>query len=212
MKAVIREHVSPGQRALVVCKKELFLQRNVPDWDRRDPRFDQPAAFTKDYGWDIEGRKLCAIHWGTGIGENWWHEAEVVLLFHEFDKPIRSSIARAQGLMGSKATEGALGSMKILNSRAPQVNTIREGDLLRWTKQMALRGKRKALRRARCVWIPEARIHRGLWAPLSQRAAALPRRNKHHQSRRHGHHLCREVHRTAEPLRLTEHHSHEVDR
>ena len=141
MKSIIREHVGQGQRALVVCKKVLFDNRNVPDWDRRDERFDDAAIYTSQYGWDVDGRKLCATHWGTGIGENLWQDADVVLLFGEFDKPRRTSIALAQGLTASKATEGALKSMRAINSRCTQVDTIREGDLLRWMRQMALRGK-----------------------------------------------------------------------
>ena len=84
MKAVILQHVKRGQRALVVCKKSLFDHRNVPDWDRRDKRFETPDLYTKHYGWELEDRKLCAIHWGTGIGENSWQDADVVLLFGEF--------------------------------------------------------------------------------------------------------------------------------
>jgi hypothetical protein len=141
MKSIIREYVEQGQRALVVCKKVLFDNRNVPDWDRRDERFDDAAVYTSQYGWEIDGRKLCATHWGTGIGENLWQDADVVLLFGEFDKPRRTSIARAQGLTNSKATEGALQSMNAINSSSPQVDTVREGDLLRWMRQMALRGR-----------------------------------------------------------------------
>lgn len=141
MKSIIREHVGQGQRALVVCKKVLFDNRNVPDWDRRDERFDDAAIYTSQYGWDVDERKLCATHWGTGIGENLWQDADVVLLFGEFDKPRRTSIALAQGLTASKATEGALKSMRAINSRCTQVDTIREGDLLRWMRQMALRGR-----------------------------------------------------------------------
>jgi hypothetical protein len=98
MKSVIREHVAPGQRALVVCKKRLIDDRNVPDWDHRDPRFEDRALYTTEYGWEFEGRKLCVVHWGTGIGENSWQEADAVLLFGEHIVPKRASIARTQGL------------------------------------------------------------------------------------------------------------------
>jgi hypothetical protein len=43
--------------------------------------------------------------------------------------------------MSAKATEGPLAAMKTLNSKSPQVDKLREGHLLRWTKQLALRGK-----------------------------------------------------------------------
>jgi hypothetical protein len=40
--------------------------------------------------------------------------------------------------MSAKATEGPLATMKTLNSKSPQVDKLREGHLLRWTKQLAL--------------------------------------------------------------------------
>jgi hypothetical protein len=143
MKATILAHTEPGQRALVVCKKALFDNCNVPDWNERDERFEMPDVYLKEYGWELGGRKLCATHWGGfGIGTNTWQSADAVFLFDEFHQPRRATIARAQGLMAAKATEGALARMSTLNSKAaPQVDAISEGHLLRWTKQMALRGK-----------------------------------------------------------------------
>jgi hypothetical protein len=142
MKETIVTHTKPGQRALVVCKKRLFDDRNVPDWAERDRRFDRPETYQQEYGWKLEGRKLCATHWGGfGIGVSKWRDADVVFLFDEFHMPRRVTIARAQGLMSAKATEGPLASMKALNSKSAQVDGLHEGHLLRWTKQMALRGK-----------------------------------------------------------------------
>jgi hypothetical protein len=142
MKQTILAHAQPGQRALVVCKKRLFDDGNVPDWPEKDPGFDRPDSYQLEYGWELEGRKLCATHWGgLGIGVNHWREADVVFLFDEFHQPRRVTIARAQGLMSAKATEGPLATMKTLNSKSPQVEKLRDGHLLRWTKQMALRGK-----------------------------------------------------------------------
>jgi hypothetical protein len=103
---------------------------------------EMPDVYLRDYGWELEGRKLCATYWGGfGIGANTWKDADVVFLFDEFHMPRRVTIARAQGLTSSKATEGALRHMKTLNSRSPQVDQLYEGHLLRWTKQMALRGR-----------------------------------------------------------------------
>jgi hypothetical protein len=85
---------------------------------------------------------LCATHWGgLGIGVSTWREADVVFLFDEFHRPRRVTIARAQGLMSAKATEGPLARMNTLNSKTAQVDRLHEGHLLRWTKQMALRGE-----------------------------------------------------------------------
>jgi hypothetical protein len=142
MKATILAHTEPGQRALVVCKKELFDNRNVPHWPENDKRFRRPETYQQEYAWELEGRKLCATHWGgLGIGVNHWRDADVVFLFDEFHQPRRVTIARAQGLMSAKATEGPLAVMKTLNSKSPHVDELREGHLLRWIKQMALRGK-----------------------------------------------------------------------
>jgi hypothetical protein len=142
MKQTILAHTEPGQRGLVVCKKRLFDDRNVPDWSERDARFEKPETYQREYGWQLEGRKLCATHWGGfGIGVSTWRDADVVFLFDEFHRPRRVTIARAQGLMSAKATEGPLARMNTLNSKTAQVDRLHEGHLLRWTKQMALRGK-----------------------------------------------------------------------
>jgi hypothetical protein len=142
MKQTILAHTEPGQRALVVCKKRLFDDRNVPDWSERDARFERPETYQQEYGWQLEGRKLCATHWGGfGVGVSTWRDADVVFLFDEFHRPRRITIARAQGLMSAKATEGPLARMNTLNSKTAQVDRLHEGHLLRWTKQMALRGK-----------------------------------------------------------------------
>src|SRR6516164_4847842 len=67
--------------------------------------------------------------------------AEVVFLFDEFFLPRRIAAATVQGLRGHKANEGALALMKTVNSKAEAVDLIGEGHRLRWTKQMALRGR-----------------------------------------------------------------------
>jgi len=136
----IKAHMKPGQRGLVICKLALIENENVPDWPEGDPRYDDKKAFTEQYGWDIEGRKLCVAHWGTGIGANTWKDAEVVFLFDEFWIPRRTVIATAQGLKRLKATQGPLADLKVLNSPHAAVDALWEGHLLRWLKQMALRG------------------------------------------------------------------------
>jgi hypothetical protein len=142
MRQTILAHTQPGERALVVCNKRLFDDRNVPDWPEHDERFERPESYQREYAWGIEGRKLCATHWGgLGIGVNNWRDADVVFEFGEFHQPRRVIITRAQGLMSAKATEGPLAAMKTLNSKSSQVDALREGHLLKWTKQMALRGK-----------------------------------------------------------------------
>jgi hypothetical protein len=141
MVETIKEHMTPGESGLVVCKKVLFDAERVPQWLEGDPRFKDPESYTERYEWDIEGRKLCASHYGTGIGSNAWKDADVVFLFDEFFIPRRVAAATVQGLRSHKANEGDLASMKTLNSKARGVDLIGEGHRLRWTKQLALRGR-----------------------------------------------------------------------
>jgi hypothetical protein len=141
MMEIIREHMAPGERGLVICKKVLFDAERVPQWPDGDPRFKDPESYTKRYEWDIDGRRLCATHWGTGIGSNDWKDADVVFLFDEFFLPRRTVVATVQGLNGHRADEGALASMTTLNSKSSTVDIIADGSRLRWTKQMALRGR-----------------------------------------------------------------------
>jgi hypothetical protein len=141
MVETIKEHMAPGEHGLVVCKKALFDAERVPQWSEGDPRFKDPESYTERYEWEIEGRKLCASHYGTGIGSNAWKDADVVFLFDEFFIPRRVAAATVQGLRGHKADEGDLASMKTLNSKAKGVDLIGEGHRLRWTKQLALRGR-----------------------------------------------------------------------
>jgi hypothetical protein len=53
----------------------------------------------------------------------------------------RTVVARAQGYRQHKAIERALGSMRTLNAKAAAVDLLQEGHLLRFTKQMAPRGR-----------------------------------------------------------------------
>jgi hypothetical protein len=107
MKQIIEEQMPAGERALVVCKKKLLDEQRVPDWPDDDPRFDDPKSYTERYEWVIQGRKLCAVHWGTGIGSNEWKDAETIFLCDEFHLPRRIAAAHVQGL---RADPGSLDS------------------------------------------------------------------------------------------------------
>ena len=144
MVKTIKEHMAPGERGLVICKKVLVDHERVPHWPDGDERFKDPDSYTKRYEWDIDGRQLCATNLGTGIGSNNWKDADVVFLFEEFYIPRRIAAATVQGLREHRADEGDLASMKTLNSKAPGVDVIAEGHRLRWTKQLALRGRARS--------------------------------------------------------------------
>jgi hypothetical protein len=142
MKTVITEHMEPGQRGLLVTKKVLIDKQYLPDWPKGDERFREQLKFTEEYGWQIDGRLLSLTYWGgNGIGSNVWRDADVVFLFGEYFLPRRAFIGNTQGLQLAKATSGALASMEDLKSKSEEVDSISDGHLLRWTKQMALRGR-----------------------------------------------------------------------
>ena len=141
MVSTVKDHMAPGEKGLVVCKKSLIAQQRVPNWPERDPRFQDKKGYTQGYAWDIEGRSLCVVHWGSGIGRNDWQDADVVFLFDEFFARRGISIARTQGYRGDKAHQGDLGAMSSLNSKACGVDMLHEGYALGWTKQMAVRGR-----------------------------------------------------------------------
>lgn len=144
MVETIKAHMAPGQRGLVICKKLLFDAERVPNWPDGDVRFKDTEGYTKRYDWDIEGRKLSATHWGTGIGSNDWKYADAVFLFDEFFIPRRVAVATVQGLREHRADEGDLSTMSTLTSRANGVDVFALGHRLRWTKQLALRGRARS--------------------------------------------------------------------
>jgi hypothetical protein len=137
----IRQNMTPGQFGLVVCKKDLFANEEVPPWPRGDRRFDEPQQYTDEYKWEEDGRYLCATYWGVGIGSNKWQKADVVFLFDDWHLPNRVFAAKMQGHRNHKASEGALGRMTALHSRSKTMTLVKEGHLLRQLRQMAMRGK-----------------------------------------------------------------------
>jgi hypothetical protein len=126
MKEVIKRHTEPGQPTLIVCKLDLINNEHVtaPLWDLGD------------------GYQVQVAHWGDGIGSNQWQQCTAVLLFGEFVIPRRVHIADTQGLLDCKSTDSSAPTMTMgaINGRNKQVHAIEAGHLLRFDKQMALRG------------------------------------------------------------------------
>ena len=146
MVQAIEEHMKPGEFGLVVCKKTLFDQQKVPDWPEDAEGWKDPDSYTKNYAWDVGGRKVCAVHWGTGIGSNTWRDAAVLFLCDEFHLPKRVAVAHVQGLRGHNVHQGDLPTLKSVSSTSSAVEIYRLGHRLRWLKQMALRGRARMLR------------------------------------------------------------------
>src|SRR5262249_35959404 len=138
----VRLHLTPGQRGLVVCMKEMVTVGDIPNWSEYVSCFaDRTTSKATQYPWDFEGRQLAVTWWGGyGVGANDWRDADAVFLFDDFHLPKRTLIAMTQALKRATATEGPLASMRDLKTNNPDVEAIRTGHLLRWLKQMALRG------------------------------------------------------------------------
>ncbi len=125
----IRQNSQPGEKVLAVAHKALFDHEYLPDGHRE---FTSPL--------DLEGREVCLIHWGTGIGSNRWKGATVVFLFGEFHIPKRAMVGTTLGLQGQRATAAILSPFQSPNPRGTALKALREGGLCRWMKQLAMRG------------------------------------------------------------------------
>ena len=137
----VRLQVAPGQKALLVCKLDIVHARPpIEGWTDNVKPF--VAAKSREFSWEFEGRLLSLTWWGGyGIGANHWKEADVVLLFDDHHLPQHATIAVTQGVKRALAAEPPLAHMTASSSRSEDVRQIKEGHLLRWTKQMALRGR-----------------------------------------------------------------------
>jgi hypothetical protein len=141
MKEIVIDQMEPGQLGLVVCKKTLVDNENIPGPFPKDPS-SSLSADTTPFGWDIDGRQLGVTYWGgSGLGSNAWKDAEIVFLFDEFFLPRRTAIGNTQGHMLAPSSSGVIASMNALNTTSDAVSGMWEGHLLRWMKQMALRGR-----------------------------------------------------------------------
>jgi len=136
----VRSQVAQGQKALLVCKLDIVDAREIEGWSANVKPF--LTASSREFSWDFEGRLLSLTWWGGyGVGANRWKEADAVLLFDDFHLPQYTNIATTQGVKRTLATEAPLADMTAPNNMPKEVRLIRDGHLLRWIKQMALRGR-----------------------------------------------------------------------
>jgi hypothetical protein len=152
IQGLIRRHVLPGQRALVVCPKAAATAEDILGWSEHVQRFLKRSApedtdgsvsdteFTDRRAWSFEGR-LIAVTWfgGYGIGTNLWRDADVVIVCDDYYLPQRVVRATLQGMRDDKATEGLLADHE--TTWGDELASLQDGHILRWMKQMALRGK-----------------------------------------------------------------------
>jgi hypothetical protein len=119
---------------LVVCKK--LLSDDKVFLKQRTVASDGPFPI------DFEGRRLALTWWGgLGIGANDWKDADYVFEFGENFLAERIMFATVQGLRGDTATTGVLGKTKSTNVTPHEVRLATEGHLLRFMKQLGMRGR-----------------------------------------------------------------------
>jgi len=111
---VILRNVEPGQRALIVCMKDVVVSDDLAGWSKYVGCFANGEI--TDFVWNLDDRRVAVAWWGGyGIGANDWVEADVVLLFDDYHLPRHALIATLQGLKDHKATEGALAELAASN-------------------------------------------------------------------------------------------------
>ena len=173
VRGLILRYVAAGQKALVVCTKDVVRADKIDGWSEHMVPFLNRTApnvptgntadteFTEGFSWSLDGRQI-VVTWfgGYGIGANVWREADVVIVCDDFHLPQRTIKATLQGLRGHKATEGFLADPN--NTWSDELDYLRDGHILRWMKQMALRGKAREMDGKGICGPPEASDHRRL--------------------------------------------------
>jgi hypothetical protein len=138
-KTLIRDIMPVGAKGLIVCKKILVDEDLL--WDIRQAAQQSSTNFPLDFG----DRHLAVTWWGGyGVGANDWKDADYLFQFGEHILPQRTLFALVQGLRGQKATVGMLGATKSANSKPDEVTLAGEGHLLRFMKQMGMRGNARS--------------------------------------------------------------------
>lgn len=138
IRQTVIDNTSPTDKILVVVHKKLCDHGYV------DPSGKPESPV------DWAGRQVNVIHWGSGIGSNKYKDADTVFLFSEFYIPRKVVIGNVLGMKDSEATVDTLRSANGQNMRDDFLGFY-EGHLLRWTKQLACRGRVREINRdGRC--------------------------------------------------------------
>lgn len=125
----IIENSQPGEKVLAVVHKSLLDLEFLPN-----------AHHSFDLPYDLHGRMVCLINWGTGIGSNRWKDASAVFLFGEFHLPKRALVGTALALKQQPADVVSLAPFQSPKASDPELLALRDGHLCRHQKQLAMRG------------------------------------------------------------------------
>jgi hypothetical protein len=129
IKATIIAETEPGECVLAVTHKAMIEQRRLPD----ARSFDHPDILEG-------GRRVAYVTYGRGIGSNSFKRATTVFLFGLYYRPVRVAMGEVLGFKETRAGEANLGELGNHNTRHALMTAIKNGHMLRWAKQLAMRG------------------------------------------------------------------------
>jgi hypothetical protein len=127
LRAKIVEEAQPGESVLLVTHKQMVDQGRLPRAD-----FDHP--------WDLEGRKVAVTTYGRSVGSNAYKTATTVILAGEHYKPQRVTMGEVKGFENTAADDAGLAEMANVRTRHKMFTVLKNGHLLLWAKQLAMRG------------------------------------------------------------------------
>lgn len=129
IKDTVLENTQSGELALIVTHNDLFNLELLPV--HHNPK--EP--------WDLEGRRVLTLNWGSGVGVNWAKDAGAVFLFGEFYIPRRTIVGSVLGgkdLVYTKAQDLGNTEGRYLNGT---YGDFSENHRLRWSIQLGARGR-----------------------------------------------------------------------
>lgn len=124
---VVMENSNDGDDILVVMHKKLISFHEL-----------FPYAPTEQDTHTFPRRKAWIINWGQGIGSNTYKNATKVFLMSEFYMPRNNTVATTLGATSTQAKDAPLA--KLSKHITGEFLDVKEGDILRWIKQLACRG------------------------------------------------------------------------
>lgn len=139
-------NTSAGDEVLIVVHKDVLTQELIVS-------ANDPKAPTS-----LEGRIVNTQNWGAGVGLNQFKDKTHVFLFGDYFMPRSATIAHTHAWSHQPITEEGLksaqGQRKNGDIYAPQGGYLKphEGHLLRWFKQLAMRGTARQVDESGCCY------------------------------------------------------------
>ena len=140
IKESVLANTKAGDDVLVIVHKDVLLGEVI------GVTSDDPNLPT-----DWEGRKVNTQHWGAGVGSNKFRDKTHVFMFGSFYQPGAVTIAQTHGWSGEPLSAERLALAESvprlggLYSPRGNYQQVHEGNVLRWTKQLAMRGKARSV-------------------------------------------------------------------